>query len=346
MIWYIYPQWHKVSFSIIAEKHIRELRKYFRIYEIDEVAFPTLSPCTKPLLIIHPLFYPMVKYSKHVERLLTRIRGIIGIDVADSDRISNLAVSITNYCEAVIVPSTFAREAYVRSGVTRPVYVVPHGLDNEYFTKPKEVKHFKQLWELKKKKNLKYLLFFCWHSEYRKGLDLVLKTYHKLRKLRNDIVLILKLMGTNPQLHQLMNKLGGIIIHGWLTEEQKLELYDVCDIYLGFSRGGGFELNFLEALARGEIVIAAERGAWTDYLPRFCLVKCHNCPYVFKDNLIHVGRGVEVDVNAAVKKILHVVKHLDDYKAAVKEYVDKVISKKYTWEKVGKQLAHIIRKYL
>ena len=173
VIWYVYPMWHRVSFSLIAERHVEQLRKYFKRYTIDERVLNILSPATNPLLIIHPYFYPMSRYAKHIERLLARVRGIIGIDVADSDRISNVAVSMTHYAECMIVPSKWSKEAYVRSGVKTPVHILPHGLDQSWYTDPPRVQFFKNLLDRKRRHKLKYLLYFCWHSEYRKGLDLV-----------------------------------------------------------------------------------------------------------------------------------------------------------------------------
>ena len=346
VIYYVYPIWHRVSFSLIAREHVKQLKRYLKVYEIDELVLPTITPYTRPLLVLHPYFYMAVKYAKRFERILTKSRGIIGVDVADSDRLTIQAVNMTHYTEAMIVPSNFARDAYIKSGVKRPVYVVPHGLSERYYSERRTINFFRKLWEMKRSRNLKYLLFFCWHSPERKGLDLVLKTYRLVREERKDIVLIMKLMTLDPRIHGIVAPLGGIILHGWLTEDQKLELYDHCDIYLGFSRGGGFELNYLEALARGEIVIAPNRGSWVDYLPEFSLVECHNCPYVLKDNPIHCGRGVEIDVDKAVKKILDIADNLDEYKARVKEYVETKVRKEYTWERVGLKLKNILEKYI
>lgn len=346
VIWYVYPQWHRVSFTIIAEKHVEQLRKYFRLYTIDERALNILSPSTRPLLIIHPYFYPMSKYSKQVERLLSRVRGIIGVDVADSDRISVLAVSMTHYAEAMIVPSSWARMAFIRSGVRVPVHVVPHGLDMSWYEEPPRVQFFSDLEKLKRTRKLKFLLYFCWHSEYRKGLDLVLEAYKALRKERKDVVLIAKFMSDDGYPHMIIRRLGGIIISGWLSEEQKRELYDLADIYLLFSRGGAFEHNGLEALARGEVVLAASRGAWTDYLPPFSLLPCRPTRWVLKDNPIHVGGGYEVLVDKAVDKICEIADNLDEYKARVREYVDTHIKQRYNWERIGRELAEIIRRYL
>jgi len=346
MIWYVYPMWHKVSFGLIAERHVEELRKYMRVYAIDELALSGLSPASNPLIVLHPFFYPMAKYAKRLQRLLARIRGIIGIDVADSDRISNLAVSMTHYAEAMIVPSSWAKEAYVRSGVKIPVHVLPHGVDKTWFTSPMQLTIFSNLYELKHKRGLVYLLHFCWHSPYRKGLDLVLKTYELLRKERKDIVLIAKFMTPNGQPHNFIRKLGGIIVSGWLSEEQKRELYDIADIYLLFTRGGGFELNGLEALVRGNVVLAADQGSWVDYMPKFGLVPSRESPYVLKDNAIHCGKGREIIIERAVDKICEIADNLDDYKARVREHVDRFLRHRFTWEAVGKQLYDILREYM
>lgn len=346
MIWYVYPMWHKVSFSLIAENHVRELKKHLKIYTIDEKTLPVLSPFTNPLVVLHPYFYPMTRYSKQILYLLHRINGIIGIDVADSDKISNLAVSVTHYAEAMIVPSNFAKNAYISSGVRVPVYVVPHGLDTSWYECPKRVVFFNRLLEIKTRKRLKFLLYFFWHSSYRKGLDLVVRTYQLLRRERKDIVLVAKFISKSSRVQKIIERLGGIVITGWLTEEQKRELYDICDIYLLFSRGGGFELNGLEAISRGEIVIAAKGGAWEDYLPDFSLVKSKRCSYVLKDNPIHSGGGVEINIEKAVDKICKIADNLEKYKAKVKKHVEENIKNKFTWSNVGKMLADILRKYI
>jgi len=343
MIYYVYPMWHRVSFSMIAKKHVEQLRKYYRVYEIDELALRHMSLASSPIMILHPYFFPLKYYGQRIERIRHKVKALIGIDVADSDHISNVAVSMTHYSDAMVVPSTWAKEAYIRSGVRVPVYVVPHGVDRYYFERKTEGKYFHDLRKLKEKKNLKFLLYFCWHSEYRKGFDLVIDVYRRLLHERKDVVLVTKLMSYTGLWQDFVRRYGGIIVAGWLNEEQKLLLYDLCDVYLLFSRGGGFELNGLEALARGEVVLAADQGSWTDYLPSFCLIPSRSCPYVLKDNPIHDGKGVEIIVNKAVDKICEVLDDLEEYKTLVREYVSRRIRHEFTWEAVGRKLANIIR---
>ncbi len=346
MIWYVYPMWHRVSFTLIAERHVAELRKHLYVYSIDETAIPAIQPATSPLVVLHPYFYPMTKYGRHLQKLIQKVKGFIGIDVADSDRISRLAVDMTHYAEAMVVPSHWARQSYVSSGVKTPVYVVPHGLDQAYWSQPKRESFFARLWDLKRRRKLTYLLSFYWHSDYRKGMDLVASVYRQVRRERKDIMLVAKVMSEEADVARAVKELGGVVVSGWLTEEQKIELYDLADVYLLFSRGGGFELNGLEALARGEVVLAASGGPWAEYLPAFSMIPSRRCPWVLKDNAIHVGGGREVIVDKAVSKICDVLDNLDEYKAKVREHVEKNIKGKFTWENTGRMLASILRRHL
>ena len=344
-VYYIYPMWHRVSFTLIAEKHIEQLRKYYRVERVDELAFPHIMPMSRPVVIIHPYFYAMSRASRFIARKIHLYRSIIGVDVADSDHISNLAVSMTDYANAMIVPSSFSRQAYVRSGVRCPVYVVPHGLDMEWYEKPGIAeKYFQDLLSLKEKRGYKYLLYFLWHSPERKGFDIVLEIYKRLVRERRDVKLIFKTRTSDGKEAKLMRSLGAIHVYGWLTEEQKMALYDTADIYILATRGGGFEMNGLEAIARGLPTIAARGGSWEDYLPDFLLVDSRPTPYVLKDNPIHDGKGVEMIVEKAVDKIHDILDNLDDYKARVREHVDR-IKHIYNWENVGRMLADIVSRH-
>jgi len=338
--------WKKVSFSFISKHHVTELFKYFKVYEIDEHILRHFSPHRRGLLILHPFFYTMINLSKRLERIFTRLAGIVGIDVADSDKLSELAVSMSNYADMMIVPSCYARESYTSSGVLSDVQVLPHGLSSEYFAPKCEVVNFHDLYKLKRRHDYVYLLHYCWHSGFRKGLDLVYHVYRRIREVKRNVILIEKADPAVELYARKLKDLGCVFVSGWLNERQKLELYDLCDIYLGFSRGGGFEMNYLEALVRGEVVIAPDRGAWVDYLPDFCLVKSKTSEYVLKDNPIHVGKGVEIDVNKAVRRILNVVGDLEEWKMRIMDYVIDEIRHNYTWENVGMRFKNILNDFL
>jgi len=135
---YVHPIRHVVSFELVARKHIEYIRKLrlADVVEVDEDAFPEAEIDLSIPLVVHPLFYIALKYSSKLMHIAEHGCKVIGIDVADSDALSKTAVNIANMCSAVIVPSNFSREVYIKSGVKTPVHVVPHGVDLEWYTTP------------------------------------------------------------------------------------------------------------------------------------------------------------------------------------------------------------------
>ena len=184
------------------------------------------------------------------------------------------------------------------------------------------------------------------HSEYRIGADLVVDFYYRLKKERNDVLLVVHTLTPTGPLQDIVKRIGGIIVSGWLDERKLIELYDLCDVCLLFSRGGGFELNGLEAISRGEPVIAAAGGAWAEYQPSWCRVPSHSCAEVLRGNPIHVGGGVEIDVEKAIDRAHTILDDLEEYKAKAREWAQTRIRECFTWERAGILLRGIIEKYI
>ena len=356
-LYYVYPMWHTVSFTLVAKKHIEYLTKLgVKVYEVDELAFPNLVPHTRPVALVHPMFYCLHRVlqirGKYFSWWRSKYRALIGIDVADSDRISQLAVNIANLCDACIVPSNFAREVYIKSGVKVPVYRVPHGVDPDWYTMPNIWESaparsihpaILQIFLYKVRKQKKIILFWLWHSGERKGWTEVREFYARLRKERNDVVLVLKTGIPNPAEYQQVMHLGAINIYGWLSEYDKMALYDLADLVLVFSRGGGFELNALEALARGVPTLTTDWGCFLDYVPDFLRCKRGKKVVVLPGNQIHVGYGYAVDVEDAVNKAHQILDNLDEYRAKVLEWRDKVLAREYRWDIVARKLLDVVR---
>ena len=128
-IYYFYPMWHFVSFTKVARHYVAGLRRYVKVYEIDELAFYTFNFDAGLTTLVHPWFFVAEKRPERIMFIKNRVRALIGIDVADTDRLSKRAVHLANLTDAMIVPSTYCKEVYERSGVKVPVYVDPHALD-------------------------------------------------------------------------------------------------------------------------------------------------------------------------------------------------------------------------
>jgi len=217
---------------------------------MDIGTLPIAQILARPLVLVQPYFYSFQASERKVVWQIPRTRGIIGFDVADSNHISELGVKLTRHATALVVPSNHAKSTYVKSGVKVPVHVLPHGVDLEYVEAPKQrPTTFKPLAEKKQKENLKILQ--CWipHSPHRKGFDLLMKIYQKLSKEHRNTLLVVKTFNDLGYVSPKTPYKGGAIKpymewrlnRKWITEEEKMQLHDLCDLYLLTSRGGGFE---------------------------------------------------------------------------------------------------------
>ncbi len=349
-IYYAYPMGKKVSFAFVAEQYIDMLSFKYKVWRVSEESFYHFRPLFSFPFVIHPVIYFCLSAKHTLNYLRLNQEFLIGFEVADTDRISQLGIDIVNYMDLLIVPSRWCKEVYLKSGLKVPCEVVPHAL-SEIFYRPKQEPYhpyLKKLKEIKKKRKLVYGLFFLWHSGRRKGAHLVAEVYKEIIKTHPNFILIIKIGNIiDPHLVTL-TKLGSIVVKGWLNDQDLLALYDMCDIYLLFSLGGGWELNGIEALARGEIVLGAEEGSWTDYLPREFQIPVARKVKIFTDGLpsqVHVGCGVEIDIQKAVDKLHIILDNLDEWKAKAEKYAEEV-KRKFSKETVGKRLLEVFDKYL
>ena len=368
-VYYAYPMWHTVSFSLIAKKHIEYMRKRpgVAVYEIDELQVPNFVPHARGTLVVHPAFFIMTRvldsFRKRVEDLSgwtveryyswwrAHIEQLVGVDVCDSDRYSELAVELANMLDKFILPSRYCVEVARRSGVKTRVFYVPHGVDPEWYTTP-------NLWEAapvsslhpalieiylyKRRKGKRVLLYWLWHSSERKGFPELAQVYRRLAQRRRDVILVMKTTGpTVPELMSLVD-VGVVGVYGWLDDTSKMALYDLADVTLNFSRGGGFELNCLESLARGTPCVASEHGSWTEYVPRFLQVKKGRRVQPLPGNQIHAGYGYAVDVDDAVEKLDWILDNYEEVKARTEEWREKFLSRLYRWDIIADRLLYVL----
>jgi len=364
-LFYTYPKFHRVSFTLIAQKHIEYLRKIngLKVYELDELLLPTFVPVSKKKVVIHPAIFIMHRVIQSRTDYFGRFRKdyydwwrknwdeLIGIDVCDSDRLSQFAVDLLNLTDKVITHSSLCVDVYKKSGVKKKIYLLPHGVDPEWYELPntweivpaaKASPSLMNIYLYKIRKNKKILLYWLWHSADRKGWNEVRETYRRLRKERNDIVLVIKSGAPNPVEYQQVMDLGAINLYGWLSDYEKIMLYDLADIVLNFSRGGGFEHCCLEALARGVPCVANEWGSWTDYVPEFLRIKKGRRVKPLPNNIVHVGYGYTVVVDHAVEKINDILDNYEEYKKKLEEYRVKTLSKTFRWDIIAWKLYNIV----
>jgi len=279
-------------------------------------------------------------------RIASKTDKLLAFDTADSDRLSSEAITLVNMADLLVVPSTFAKEAYRKSGATTKIEVVPHGLSREFLNPAKSVTSpaLQALRKTKLEKNLIYVLFDLRHSGYRKGADLVFATIKKIQQKRPDVVLVIKRSrGIDPYLH-ILKTLKHVEVARDLSEKEYRELFDLVDVALFPSRGGGFELQALEAISRGIPTLVPNAGCFLNYIRYAIPVEVANKVKALEGNPIHVGMGWEVSIDDLTSKLLDVIDHLEEYKRDAEKKA-KMVRKIYSWDRIGKQLVGVLKQY-
>jgi len=175
--------------------------------------------------------------------------------------------------DEVWTPSTFCRQMFLDAGIPPDrVAVVPNGIDPKRFSPSAPTVPY----PLATEKAFKFL--YVGGVLPRKGVDVLLTAYRQAFSRADDVVLVLKLFGTQS-FYQLPD--GGaslrafaddpngpelIVLDGEAADDDIARLYRSCDALAFPYRAEGFGLPMLEALACGLPVIATAGGAADEFL--------------------------------------------------------------------------------
>jgi glycosyltransferase involved in cell wall biosynthesis len=344
---YVYPRWRKMSFATIAEQHIKLLRQKVKVQEIDEGTLDNMQWLIPRDILIHPILYMTIgdkanmieQRQKRLQKLLRISKHIGGFETADSDKLSKVAVETLNKFGLIFLPSKFAMETFTTSGVKAPLVHLPHGLP-EAMTDPDKTIDNESILKIKKIKDDKdavLVLYFMTHSEYRKGGDIVFEAMEFLQQKYPNIFLLMKSSPQHNPIYEKLKTLRLIEIPTWMPDVVLKQLYDVADMLIVPSRGGGFELNAIEGLARGLPTLVPNAGCFLDYIEHTIPLPIVARPQVFPDNPIHIGNGWETDSDGLADAIDRVFNNLESWKEKAQASAE-IVREEYAWTEIGKKL--------
>ena len=161
----------------------------------------------------------------------------------------------------------------------------------------------------------------------------------RLLRERRDVHFILKTTGYND-LCKLPNTTW---ITEWLSDSDLVRLYDSCDILLAPSRGGGFEINVLEGLARGLVVITSDWDAIQEYAGPYALTVKSTGDKVkpLPGNPIHIGYGANPDPNHLYEVLTYAIEDLDSLKRKAEKNAP-AIREKYSWRNTARRIVECL----
>jgi len=161
---------------------------------------------------------------------------------------------MNNFCERVIVPCEQQREAFIASGVKRPIKSIPLGLD---------LRKYPKVDRTRPAGDDGYVFGTMGNLTYRKGTDILVKAFQTafpIKKYPDGPILYIKTLA-----------IGGLLTNMWFMKPEDLkadprivivgeswgpqqmidEFYSKIDAFVFPTRGEGFGLPPLEAMATG-----------------------------------------------------------------------------------------------
>jgi len=199
----------------------------------------------------------------------------IGRTMFETDRIPENWVVPCNQMDEIWVPSDFNIESFTKAGVAREKLVkIQGGIDLSQYSS-----HIKPM-EIAGAGKINFLSIFDW--SYRKGWDVLLRSFLKTFKGNKDICLILKVWSTlGVTITQIKDQIRSFVRQEELAEEipdnilfvtenlshqELISLYKTADAFVLPTRGEGWGRPFMEAMALGVPVVGTNWSGQTEFM--------------------------------------------------------------------------------
>ncbi|MBL8093003.1 MAG: glycosyltransferase [Anaerolineales bacterium] len=202
-------------------------------------------------------------------------RAYVGFTMFETDRIPESWVQPLNDMDEVWVPSEFNKRTFTGSGVAADrIFVTPSGLDPEFY-KP----GLQAPWAIPGKRGFAFLSVFDW--TYRKGWDILLNAYLRAFKPGDDVSLVIRAYRGGETQSSIKARIEAHLRaqgRSWATSPHILlldqhvpaaqlpALYEACDAFVLPSRGEGWGIPFMEAMAMERAVIGPNWGGSLEFM--------------------------------------------------------------------------------
>ncbi|AKG23968.1 glycosyltransferase [Calothrix sp. 336/3] len=225
----------------------------------------------RPSLIISShLNFTVVAY------LLKRITGIPYWAVAhgvDAWNITNPALKTALYnADNILAVSRYTRDRLLQEQDIDPgkVSILPNTFDSGRFQIAVKPKYLLQRYGLKSNQPVILTIARLASSDGYKGYDQVIQALLEIRRQIPDVHYILAGKGDDQsRIEQIISDLNlqdNVTLPGFVPDDELCDHYNLCDVFAMPSRGEGFGIVYLEALACGKPTLGGNQDGAIDAL--------------------------------------------------------------------------------
>jgi glycosyltransferase involved in cell wall biosynthesis len=177
-----------------------------------------------------------------------------------------------HHAERILAVSQYTRDRLLAELNLDPekVCLLPNTFDANRFSVTAKPEHLLKKHGLKLNQPILLTVARLHHAEQYKGYDKILRALPKIRQIFPDVHYILLGKGDDrSRIEQLITQLhlqDCVTLTGYVSDEELVHYYNLCDIYAMPSKGEGFGIVYLEAMACGKPVLAGNQDGAMDAL--------------------------------------------------------------------------------
>jgi len=284
---------------------------------------------------------------------------------------SSLHPDFANYCnmysDEIWVPSRANRQLFLSNGVTKPIRVIPLGIDELFYFPEESRKQDFPMGDcigifgrdpLEGIANFKFLTLIQWNM--RKGYDALIKAFINAFDDKDDVCLVIVTQYAEEIVSSTLwpflprrNNLPQVVLYNRIIPIATMpDIYRGCDAYVHMSRGEGFSLTQIEAASQGLPVISCFHSGMTEYLtpensfPIECLEsepcdpRLAQISYFYQNQTLWKVGPQQVDQAVDYMRFVH-----ENYGEAQKkaEILRERARREYTWRRCTERVAEALR---
>jgi len=305
----------KISENVSCEPIIGETETKNQLI-LDYIEKPTNNDLG--IMFAYPDMFPLLNKFK---------TKVIYTGVDSTGGIPNFAQN-SNNADFLLTPSSKSKERMEKLGVTKPIFVFPHGVDPEVFKYSDRIKsnvfRFLYVGECSDRKGI-FQLLDSFVSEFKNNENVELHI-----KSNNDM-----LFYNGEKITDIVNSHSNIFWHkDNQGHEYVLELYKNCHAYVYPSRADTFGMTLLEAMACGLPIISTQEPGATELIDgKYFHIRSKDVPVTNHPWML--GNWGEPNLNDLKMLMKSLYEKYDDIilPEKLKEYSD-YVCQNYSWEKV------------